>query len=57
MRELIEDAKIYKFLDMRKNKEEVLKEKIVDEEEEPLIINQTEDMFAVVSKISENRIE
>ncbi len=30
---------------MRKNKEKELKEKLVDEEEEPLIIDLTEDMY------------
>ena len=45
MKELIEDEKVSKFLEMRKNKEEVLKEKVTDEEAEPLIIDLTEDMY------------
>jgi len=41
MRELIEVVNIYKFLNMSKNKEEGLKPKVVDEEEELLIIDMT----------------
>ena len=45
MKELIEDPEIQKFLEIRKNKENELKEDKADEEEEPLIIDLTEDMY------------
>ena len=45
MNSLIEDPEIKKFLELRKNKEVMLKEDAKVEEEEELIIDLTEDMY------------